>query len=269
MNNKKVIYLVVAAAVVAALIAGFLIQWSFQKDNPDENLTKRFGAWAAAICVFAVFSYLYAENAVYRLFEHALLGFGLGMGTALTIQEVLIEKWWTPITAAVKAFKAGTQTGQSYYDICLIFAAFFGLLMYFQYSRKYLWLSRITIGITAGMGAGLAIKGTAVTMLPQITSTFKTFILRPSQAPNLSAGGQGLYMVESFLLLMVVCCVLYYFFFSFRRDSALAKAPANLGRLFLMISFGAFFGNTFMTRVVLLIERIQFLLEEWLKLNMS
>jgi len=264
MNDKKVIYLVVAAAVVAALIAGFLVQWSRVKGNPDEDLTKRFGAWAAAICVFAVFSYLYSENAFYRLFEHALLGFGLGMGTALTIQEVLIDKWWKPVTVAVKAFYAGTQTGQSYYDILLILAALFGLLLYFQYSKKYLWLSRITIGITVGMGAGLAIKGTAVTTLPQITSTFKMFFVSSELAPSLDVGGRALYMVESFLLLLVVCCVLYYFFFSFRRESAIAKAPANLGRFFLMISFGAFFGNTFMTRVVLLIERIQFLLHDWL-----
>ncbi|MBN1918776.1 MAG: hypothetical protein JW889_12790 [Verrucomicrobia bacterium] len=267
MNNKKVTYLVVGAAVLAALVIGFVVQWSQVKGDPSTDLTKRLGAWTAAFCVFAVLSYLYAENAVYRLFEHALLGFGTGMGIALTIQEVIIDKWWVPIVAAVKAFSAGTQTGQSYYDICLIFAAFFGMLMYFQFSKKYLWLSRITIGITAGMGAGLAIKGTAITMMPQITSTFKMFILRPSLAPNLSAAGQGLYMVESFLLILVVCCVLYYFFFSFRRDSALAKAPANLGRFFLMISFGAFFGNTFMTRVVLLIERIQFLLHDWLMVN--
>jgi hypothetical protein len=264
MNKKTVIYLVVASAVVAALVVGFLVQWSLLKHNPDETLTKRFGAWAAAVCIFAVLSYLYSENPFYRLFEHALLGFGLGMGIALTVQEVLIDKWWKPLSAAAKAFYAGTQTGQSYYDICLVFAAFFGMLLYFQYSKKYLWLSRITIGITAGMGAGLAVKSTAVTTLPQITSTFKMFIIGRSVAPSLDVGGRGVYMVESFLLLLIVCCVLYYFFFSFRRDSAIAKAPASLGRFFLMISFGAFFGNTFMTRVVLLIERIQYLLHDWL-----
>jgi hypothetical protein len=264
MKNKTTLTIVIASALVAAVVVGFLVQWSLVKDRPDENLTKRFGGWAAAVCIFAVFSYLYSENPFYRLFEHALLGFGLGMGIALTLQEVLIEKWWDPISKALVAFVGGTQTAQSYWDINLIFAAFFGMLLYFQYSRKYLWLSRITIGITAGMGAGLAIKSTAVTTLPQITSTFKMFIIRPGRAPSLLGGDRMVFMAESFLFLMIVCTVLYYFFFSFRRDSALAKAPANLGRFFLMISFGAFFGNTFMTRVVLLIERIQFLLHDWL-----
>jgi hypothetical protein len=264
MSRKTIIWTTIWVVVAAVVVIGFLVQWQRVKGNPDENLTHRIGIWVGAICIFGILSYLYSENPVYRFFEHMLLGLGLGFSIALTGKDVLWDKWWLPVKAAVSAFATGMPTSKAIWDINLIFAAIFGMLLYFQYSRKYLWLSRITIGITAGMGAGLAVKSTAVTTLPQITSTFKVFYFSSRMAPNLSAAEQVREMVQNLLFLTIVCCVLYYFFFSFRRESGLAKSPATLGRFFLMISFGAFFGNTFMTRVVLLIERIQYLLHDWL-----
>jgi hypothetical protein len=39
---------------------------------------------------------------------------------------------------------------------------------------------------------------------------------------------------------------------------------ARTGRWLLMISFGTFFGNTVMTRLAVFLERVQFLLYEWM-----
>ena len=55
-----------------------------------------------------------------------------------------------------------------------------------------------------------------------------------------------------------------YFFFSLRTDSRLVRVPMRTGRAMLMIALGAMFGNTVMTRMAYLIERIQFLYEDWL-----
>ncbi len=264
MNRKTALQLALVLGIAALFVAGFFYHWSRVHDNPDVELKTRIGAWVGAICVFGILSYLHSENVFYRVFEHILLGLGLGFTIANVIWQVLIAKWWEPMYAAYKAFYEGEATGQSYWDACLIVAGIFGLLWYFQYSKKYLWLSRITIGVTAGAGAGLAIKSESIRVLPQITSTFKNVIIGSSAAPHLSVGGRFWLSLENVLYVVIVCCVLYYFFFSFRRDSALAKAPANMGRFFLMISFGAFFGNTFMTRVVILIDRVNFLLHDWL-----
>ena len=267
MNRKTALYLIMALAGVVVLVAGFLIQWSRVKDGPGVDLLGQVGAWVGAVCVFAILSYLYKENPVYRTFEHITLGLGLGYAIAIVIRQMLVEKWWNPMSAGFKDIISGGATGDSYWDACLIFAAVLGLLWYCQYSKKYLWLSRITIGVTAGAGAGLAIRRVSIETFPQITSTFKNIFIRSELAPNLSAGRQVYLMGENLVFLVIVCCVLYYFFFSFRRDSALAKAPANMGRFFLMISFGAFFGNTFMTRVVILIDRVNFLLHDWLRVQ--
>ena len=64
------------------------------------------------------------------------------------------------------------------------------------------------------------------------------------------------------LTLVGVFATLVYFFYSIEHRGT-AGAISRIGVLFLMISFGAGFGNTVMARVSLLIGRFQFLLYDW------
>ncbi len=270
MNARRAI-LVGILVLVAVGIATLVLLERFPQYDPrrvqPESMKPldRVGAWVGALCVIAIFSFIYRENPFYRTFEHILLGVSIGFGTALIIRQVLYEQWWEPMRLGIEAIVYGRSSPEHIWDACLIFSGFFGLLWYFQYSKKYLWLSRITIGVTAGAAAGLGIKRVILQDVPQITSTFKNIMIHPGLAPHLNEAARWAASAKSFLFLIIVCCVLYYFFFSFRRDTPLAKAPADMGRFFLMISFGAFFGNTFMTRVVILIDRVQFLLHDWLR----
>jgi len=275
MNGKRALLLAVLGGVF--LILAVLVVWEFFPEYFPERVRPesvapidRVGAWVGAICIIAIFSYMYKENQFYRSFEHILLGLGLGFGTAIIIRQVLYEQWWDPMSNGIKSVYEGLLESrpvppQSVWDAFLVFAAVFGLMWYFQYSKKYLWLSRIAIGVTVGAGAGLGVKRVLIQDFPQITSTFKNVFVRSELAPHLGLNARVMLSVQNLLLIMIVLCVLYYFFFSFRRETPLAKAPASLGRFFLMISFGAFFGNTFMTRVVILIDRVQFLLHDWLR----
>ena len=55
-----------------------------------------------------------------------------------------------------------------------------------------------------------------------------------------------------------------YFFFSFRhRNQAMIKST-QLGRIFLMFTFGAMFGSTVMARLSLLIGRMDFIINQFL-----
>jgi hypothetical protein len=75
-----------------------------------------------------------------------------------------------------------------------------GLLWYFQLSRKYLWLSRIVIGLTLGIGAGLSFQSLIGQNMPQVVDSFrplapqtvgpqpvKRFALPPSVVPAVLA----------------------------------------------------------------------------------
>jgi hypothetical protein len=57
--------------------------------------------------------------------------------------------------------------------------------------------------------------------------------------------------------------VLNYFFFTFGKEGSLQGKMAPLGRPLLMVCFGAFFGSTVMARLALLVERVQFVVHDW------
>jgi hypothetical protein len=61
--------------------------------------------------------------------------------------------------------------------------------------------------------------------------------------------------------------VLTYFLFSFEHRWTPIRGSVKIGRLMLMVSFGAFFGNTVMTRLAVLLQRLEFLMFEWVKMR--
>ena len=75
-------------------------------------------------------------------------------------------------------------------------------------------------------------------------------------------------ILHNWLFVIILLTVMSYFFFSVPhegegRGRAWAR-PSAVGRWFLMIAFGAMFGNTVMARISLFIGRVQFLLHDWL-----
>ena len=51
----------------------------------------------AAIGTVAIFSLVFRENKLYRLFEHLFLGLATGYSLATTWTQVLRGKWWDPM----------------------------------------------------------------------------------------------------------------------------------------------------------------------------
>jgi len=73
------------------------------------------------------------------------------------------------------------------------------------------------------------------------------------------------YSLTGLIIFLGVFCGLIYFFFS-KEHTGFFGGAANVGVWFLMVTFGASFGYTVMSRMSLLIGRIDFLLVDWLKL---
>jgi hypothetical protein len=71
--------------------------------------------------------------------------------------------------------------------------------------------------------------------------------------------------LNNILLTVGVITGLIYFFFSKEHKGALGVG-SKIGIWFLMISFGASFGYTVMSRMSLLIGRVYFLMGNWLHL---
>ncbi len=210
-------------------------------------------SWIAAICTLGLYSVLYKENKVYRLFEHLFLGLATGYMVALTWTDVLLPKWYKPLV----------DQGQWWYILALVP----GLMYYFIFSRKHSWISRLIIGFFLGVASGQAFKAFVNDMWPQISTSFKPVVPHPAIAPGADHPAVKALSIpdaiNNVLFMFILLCVMSYFFFSFEQKHPVLKNSAKLGRWMLMFTFGAIFGSTIMARLALLIDRMDFLLNDF------
>lgn len=207
-----------------------------------------FGIWLSALLTLCIFSFLYKDNPFYKFAEHLFVGISVGYGVVLSIHQGVIPFAYEPLK---KAF-----TGEDPYKFFTIIPIIIGLLFFTRLIPKYSWLIRYPIAILIGIGSGVAIpRAMQALIFEQINGTIKAF----SDFGNL--GGWAIF--GAILMFVGVICTLTYFFFSVEHKGVVG-GMSKIGIIFLMIGFGSAFGNTVMGRVSLLIERVDFLLSDWL-----
>ena len=212
--------------------------------------TNLIGIWVAAFLTLCIYSVLYRDNPFYRFAEHLFVGVSVGYGIVLSIYQGFIPFAWKPFAAAI--------SGDSLIGFIKLIPIGIGLLFFARLSPRHTWLIRYPIAILIGFGAGIAIPNVLrANIFEQTRGTIAPFA-------EIAAGtlsGWGIF--EAVLMVVGVICTLTYFFFSVEH-----RGPVNwlskVGIAFLMIGFGSAFGNTVMGRVALLIQRVDFLLSDWL-----
>jgi hypothetical protein len=212
---------------------------------------ERINIWVGALCTFAIYSILYRENPFYRLFEHLYIGLAAGYALGPYLVDVIYRFWWEPIR------KDGVWW--------LSFMVPFGMYLYFIYSERYGWISRLVIGSLIGAYSGLTFQAFSSRYLPQLQGALS----KPLWVPLGDAGSIGTAIIlNNWIFIIILLAVLTYFTFSYEHRG-MVKRTALLGRWFLMIGLGAIFGNTVMARMALLIGRIYYLLDSWLMIRIG
>ena len=147
-----------------------------------------------------------------------------------------------------------------------------GAMWYFIFSRKHFWISRLIQQTLMGLGAGWVFKGFASNNMPKFFASMKPLwgralpqTVKVGDTPKIVPGHQlGPGDIFSHLVFIIVLfAVMSYFFFSFEHKNRAMVKTTQLGRFFLMFTFGAMFGSTVMARLSLLIGRIGFLIHDW------
>ena len=198
-----------------------------------------FEIWVGAFVTLALFSFLYKDNPVYRLVEHVFAGLSAGYYWGLIWESVILQQLWHP-------FKDNHQ-------YWLVVPFILGLLMFTRFTRKYSWISRISLAFVMGNTAGIfLISQLHGFVLPQMRSTMTAQV----------ANGRIDYLLTAIVVVGVISTLIYFYFS--KEHKGVLGATAKVGIWFIMIAFGAHFGYTVMGRVSLLIGRVQFLIESWI-----
>lgn len=210
--------------------------------------------WFAGICTLAIYSLLYKENPVYRVFEYMFLGLGSAYGFSFLYKDVMIPKLWDPLTQ-----------GQWWWFIPFLF----GLLYFTVYSGRFSWMARTLIGTLMGLAAGYQFTQVVNQYFPQIRDSFRPLTpgaVEAVRAANNVVTAQPAWheAANNVVFFITLIAVMTYFFFSFEHRNKTVVKTAQLGRWLLMISFGTMFGSTITARAALAISRIIFIVYDWI-----
>jgi hypothetical protein len=209
------------------------------------------GIWIAGILSLVIFSFLYKDNPAYKVAEHLFLGVALGWGLTLYYWENVFPNAFAPL------FYPAEGATRDYWVLIPMILGIFVLL---RLVPKLAWLSRYSFAVYIGGAVGISVPTVlAGNFLPQLVDT-----LQPLYAPAGYAGSEIWYIAMRVLMLVGVFATLLYFFYSIEHKGAVGTI-SRVGVYFLMLGFGASFGNTVMARVSLLIGRFQFLLFDWIQ----
>ena len=227
----------------------------------EDSLWTTISVLLGGIGTLAIFSFLIKENPFYRFFEHLFIGLAAGVGPVLVVRDFLWPQILAPMLGYdVVTFPDGTVATpyQPLYLLYLVPMAF-GMLYYCIYSRQYAWLAKVVIGFSLGASGALAIRGFFGETMPQIIGSFKPLVVF---APGTDVVAWDA-TLSNWVFVGTLLFVLNYFIFTVGKPGSLQGRMAGVGRPLLMVCFGAFFGSTVMARLALLVERVQFMANEW------
>ena len=211
-----------------------------------------FALWVAAFLTLGILSFLYRDNVWYKICESIFIGISAGYWFVMLFWDNLYGKFYLGVFP-----QAGTERADDWY--MLFFGAILGLMMLLRLVPKVGWLSRWPLAFIVGATAGInLIIYFASNVMVQVEDT-----VRPLLGDNYSASFYDIF--GNIVVALGTFTGLIYFFFSKEHKGAFGGA-AKIGIFFLMVTFGASFGYTVMSRMSLLIGRVDFLLTDWLRI---
>lgn len=219
---------------------------------------EHFAVWIAAFLTLGIVSFLYKDNPWYKLSEAIFVGISAGYWFVVLFWDNLHGKLWEGIFPPAEYNQAGDLISRDP-NYWLIIGGILGVLMLMRLIPRVGWISRWPLAFIVGATAGLyLINYFSSNMMRQVQATIMPLFGEGFSASAYTAVGNIVIAVGTFTGLV-------YFFFS-KEHKGVFGGTAKVGIFFLMITFGASFGYTVMSRMSLLIGRIDFLFGDWLGL---
>jgi len=167
-RSNLAVFLVCVAIFVAANIVLFFTGRLPIREAGVPDWTRTFGLIAAALMTFAMYSFLYRDNPLFRAAENLFVGLGLGVTFYGMWYQFLKPEVYDRLLVPLVSPTAELPPGQ----FVLVIPVLLGVLMLARISRKYGWVSRYPIAFLIGYGAGFSIQPTIHSLiLKQVEKT--------------------------------------------------------------------------------------------------
>jgi hypothetical protein len=223
--------------------------------NPDAP-PDLLGGFLICLFTLAVFSFLYRDNAFYKLAEHVFIGVGTAWFTMefydSGVREPLVvylhEAGEALGTPAAEGFKMGGYLIDPAWAIGWRCGAIvLSIMLLTRLVSRNAWISRWPLAMMVGIYTALKMTGETQARLVQQVSETMVPLWGAGQEPDEVAG--------NIVLLVGLLAVLGHFVFTYRRGPGLRTA-SRIGIIVLMLAFGSRFGFTVLGRIALLIKRV-------------
>ena len=203
------------------------------------DLSGALATWVAALATIGVWSYLVGARRIFALLQYLLAGLATGYLVLLAIHDVLVPRLAAPLLASPR-------------DHLLLLPAVVLVAVLVAASwlppRAIAPVAALLVGGIAAFALGGAVIGT---ILPQMAAAL----------PSASVTGPGL--GNEVLALTITGLVLLSFLHGAPRGALTAQGAA-VGRWLLIGGIGGWLGFLVVSRLALLVDRIGFLLGNWL-----
>jgi len=196
--------------------------------------------WLAAAVTIGVWSYFVGGGAIFRLAQYLLAGLATGYLVLLALREVLWPMLVSPLI---------DDPAQPLLWLALVLAVVvIGVR----------WLPSAVVAIPVALliagAAAFALAGAVVgTILPQVGAA----MIPPTETPFGLLNG---------LLSMIITILVLAAFLHGTRPGRLGASAARAGRWLLLGGIGGWLGFLVVSRLAVLVDRIHFLLGDWLGL---
>lgn len=217
----------------------------------------QIGLWVGFALTLMIFSYLLGDNFLYRIAVYALAGLAAGILVVVTFENLLLPFYRAALGAGdIRAWSVA------------LFPAMLGLLLLLKGTRRYSHIGNLGLAYMVGVGAAVALLGAVSgTLIPLVAGTANAL-----RQPVVAAGEANVPLANGFILVLGVICTLIYFQHLARRAPGVepgevvarrrpfTRALAAVGQGFIVIALGALYGGAILSGLVVLSERMAFLL---------
>mgnify|MGYP000945602024 FL=1 len=217
------------------------------------DLTELVWMLVGFLLTLVIFSYLFGDNALFRLGAYLFVGVTAGYVTTLVIYQVLWPRIILPLA-----------NGSTTEKLLALVPLILSILLLFKLSPRYSSTGGIPMAYLVGIGAALTVIGAVFgTLFGQASGMVNAFNTTDLPAQN---GGLLLTLGKAALMLIGAIATLVYFNFTglgkpgeVPHRPPWMEAVSRVGQIFIAITFGALFAGVFLASIAALVDRLDFI----------